>query len=116
MLYLVHFDKPYKHAQHYLGFTEDGESPEESVVRRADRHRAGRGSRLLQVVAEAGISFRVVRTWPGLTRDDERRMKRSGTRNPKRCPICNTKPRTAAKLYLPEWGMTKAEFDAWIAA
>jgi predicted GIY-YIG superfamily endonuclease len=37
VVYLLHFDRPYKRARHYLGFAED-------LERRLELHRAGRGS------------------------------------------------------------------------
>lgn len=39
----------------------------------------------MRAVLEAGIAFKVVRTWPG-GRDQERRMKVGG--NSWRCPVC----------------------------
>ena len=87
-IYLVHFWEPFKHAQHYLGFTADGEDVLESVEKRLDRHRSGRGSVLLRHVSEAGIKFSVVRVWPGLSRNAERSLK--NRRDNKRiCPVCN---------------------------
>ena len=57
-VYLLHFERPYKHARHYLGFAED-------LERRLELHRAGRGARLVEVVVAAGIGFQLVRTWEG---------------------------------------------------
>ncbi len=57
-VYLLHFDKPLKHARHYLGYAAD-------VDERLERHRAGNGSRLMEVVTQAGISWQLVRTWSG---------------------------------------------------
>ncbi len=57
-VYLIHLDQPFKHAQHYLGSTSNLEA------RLAD-HLAGNGSNFLKHVAAAGITWRVVRTWPG---------------------------------------------------
>lgn len=79
-IYLLHFERPYKHARHYLGYTR-----RETVDERLERHRSKRGARLLKVIIEAGISFELVRTWEG-TRKDERRMK--GRRSRVYCPIC----------------------------
>ncbi len=70
MVYLIHFDKPYRHAKHYIGYTE-----EEDVSHRLERHRKGNGARLLQVVVEAGIAFSVVKIWKGLDRETERKIK-----------------------------------------
>jgi predicted GIY-YIG superfamily endonuclease len=81
-VYLIHFAQPYGHAQHYLGFALD-------IKRRVERHRAGHGARLLEVVHEAGISFDLVRTWPGATRWDERRLK-SWHQARQLCPVCQS--------------------------
>lgn len=81
MIYLIHFAKPFKHAKHYMGFT-DGD-----IDARINRHRAGDGSKLLRAVKQAGIGYRVVRTWSG-GRLFERRLKRRKN-TPKLCPICN---------------------------
>lgn len=82
MVYLLHFNQRFKHAGHYLGFCADG-----GLDKRLERHRAGRGARLLEVVTAAGIGFQLARTWPGLSRDDERRMKGRGLAP--LCPICS---------------------------
>jgi predicted GIY-YIG superfamily endonuclease len=55
VVYLVHFDKRYHHARHYVGFSEH-------LGRRMGEHRAGAGSRLLRAVAAAGVPFDVVFT------------------------------------------------------
>lgn len=80
MVYLIHFDRPLGHAQHYIGFTDN-------LQQRLHDHEATcKGSKLLQAVRAAGIHFRVVRTWEG-DRGLERRLK-----NQKKarllCPVC----------------------------
>lgn len=42
-IYLIHFVRPYKHAKHYLGWTQD-------LSARLTAHRTGNGSRLMAVV------------------------------------------------------------------
>ncbi len=79
VVYLVHFTEPYRHARHYTGWTVDLDA------RRAE-HRGGRGARLLQVSAQAGIGWRLARTWEG-SRARERQLKRQGGAS-RRCPIC----------------------------
>jgi len=79
VIYLLHFAKPFKHAKHYMGFTEDLDA-------RIERHRAGDGARLLRVVTDAGIGFEVARTWPG-DRTLERRLKKRKD-DPNLCPVC----------------------------
>ncbi len=80
VIYLLHFDRRYKHAGHYIGWTRDLDS-------RLEEHRAGRGARLLQVCKEAGIGFVLARTWRG-DRNMERRLK-NRKEAPRLCPICN---------------------------
>jgi predicted GIY-YIG superfamily endonuclease len=80
-VYLLHFDRPYYHARHYLGWSTDLD------VRLAD-HAAGQGTRLLQVISAAGIHFTVARTWSG-GRKCERRLK-GQKHGPRLCPLCQT--------------------------
>jgi predicted GIY-YIG superfamily endonuclease len=84
-VYLLHFDKPYKQARHYLGYADDLEA-------RLDRHKAGNGSRLVAVVAAQGIGFTLARTWQG-DRNLERRLKRMKMA-PRLCPICRKAKRS----------------------
>ena len=82
MIYLVHFQRPYKHARHYLGHCEDGQ-----LTRRLDRHLAGNGSRLMRAVALAGIRVTVTRTWEPGGRDQERELKNRHQMHAL-CPMC----------------------------
>lgn len=79
-VYLIHFDTPYKHARHYLGYAED-------LAERIERHRKGNGSRLMQVIGAAGIAWQLVRVWPG-DRKLERQLKNQKNA-PRLCPVCN---------------------------
>lgn len=79
-VYLLHFSERFKHAGHYLGYTEDLEA-------RLAQHRAGNGARLVEVITEAGLDFQVVRTWNG-DRVLERQLKRQKN-GPRLCPLCN---------------------------
>lgn len=78
-IYLIHFDIPYKHARHYLGYTDN-------LVWRLHQHWIGHGARLLQVTHDAGITWRLARTWEG-DRYLERRLKNQHNA-PRLCPIC----------------------------
>lgn len=85
-VYLLHFDRPFRHARHYMGYANDA-----TLHGRIDQHYAatlgdGHHHRLLQHVRAAGISFTLARVWPGATRADERRMKCCG--HARRCPLC----------------------------
>lgn len=81
MIYLLHFDKPYAHAAHYLGFCEEG-----NLEKRLDVHRSGHGARLMEVISAAGINFTLARTWEG-DRNRERQLKKQGGHS-RKCPIC----------------------------
>jgi predicted GIY-YIG superfamily endonuclease len=83
-IYLIHFDTPYKHARHYTGWTTDLDA-------RLQAHREGRGSRLMEVITKAGITWRLVRTWLG-GRDRERAIK-NRHEAPRLCPECSVPPR-----------------------
>ncbi len=85
-VYLLHFDRPYRHARHYLGWAADLDA-------RLGEHAAGRGARLLQVIATAGIGWRLARTWPG-GRAREAQLKKQGGRS-RCCPLCGITPRLA---------------------
>jgi hypothetical protein len=87
-VYLLHLDPAYKHARHYTGYAEPG-----NLQGRLAAHAAGTGARLMQVIKEAGGSFRLARTWPG-GRTRERALK-SRHDAPRLCPICTDHPRPA---------------------
>lgn len=78
-VYLLHLSEPYKHAKHYVGSADDLDA-------RLAQHAAGQGARLLEVVASAGITWQLARTWPG-DRQFERQIKRRKDA-PRLCPIC----------------------------
>jgi predicted GIY-YIG superfamily endonuclease len=84
IVYLIHFDAPYKHARHYIGFTFN------KLEQRIASHRNGTGARLMKVVTLAGITWCVVaRTWENQTRSFERRLKRR-KHSALLCPKCRT--------------------------
>jgi len=78
-VYLLHFDSPYKHARHYVGYTKD-------LTARLEAHASGQGARPMQVDIEAGITFRLARTWRGMRRDERRLKDRKNA--PRECPLC----------------------------
>ena len=83
IIYLLHFDQPYKHARHYMGWAMD----QEHLEARLDRHRRGKSKvALMRAVANARIGFRVARTWEG-TLDRERQLKK-WKMTPRLCPLC----------------------------
>lgn len=88
MVYLIHFDKPLAHAQHYIGFAEN------NLEQRISRHRSGAGAKLLRAANIAGISWNVVKVWEEGDRNFERSLK-----NKKKtrciCPVCLEKKKVA---------------------
>jgi len=86
-IYLLHFDEPYQHARHYLGWTQN-------LDLRLFDHAGGRGARLLAVVRSAGINWRLARIWEG-TRARERQIKRQGGLS-RSCPMCGVRPGSTA--------------------
>jgi hypothetical protein len=82
-IYVVHFERPYQHAQHYVGWTSN-------LRQRFYRHTSDapvrRGSALMRAVVGAGIAFKVVATWRG-TREEERRVHNEHHVH-RHCPVC----------------------------
>jgi predicted GIY-YIG superfamily endonuclease len=94
VIYLLHFTRPYQHARHYCGWTED-------LIERLCCHASGRGARLMAVIYQAGISFTLVRTCEG-TRRTERAIKNAGGAV-RYCPLCTPHPRNG------HWGLPPAD-------
>ena len=78
-VYLIHFEARLKHAGHYLGYCND-------LGRRMAQHRSGNGARLMEVIAAAGIAWKVVRPWAG-DRAFERWLKRRKNTPRRLCPV-----------------------------
>lgn len=88
-VYLLHFSAPYRHARHYVGWTDD-------LPARLAAHATGHGARLIAVITAAGIGFTVARTVAG-DRHLERAIKNAGGAV-RYCPVCTPKPRNG------KWG------------
>src|SRR5258708_18922453 len=83
-VYLLHFDPPYKHACHYVGFAEPG-----NEVKRIREHRAGTGARLCAVAILAGVKLRWGKGWRNKNRTVERRIKKREFGSIfQMCPVC----------------------------
>jgi len=98
-LYLLHLEPGYKHAKHYLGFTE-----ERDVTRRVNEHLAcgAKASPLIKAALQAGCRVTIARTWTDemATRTRERQIK--NTRHvPDYCPICRERRRHPDQAHLP---------------
>ena len=74
VIYMLHFDRPYRHARHYVGWTAD-------LLDRLDQHAAGHGARLVAVIWHAGIGFTLIRICEG-TRAHRTRHQERGRRGP----------------------------------
>jgi len=99
-VYLIHFEQPYWHAQHYLGTAAD-------LAARIAEHQAGTGAKLLAAVNRAGIQWSVVRTWPGSYAQEKALKRRHNGRD--LCPVCNP-PRLRAPIPLSEQHFDKLDF------
>ena len=87
--YLLHFDRPYQHAKHYLGSCQD-------LERRLTHVAKASGARLLEVVQAVGIGWQLARTWCG-GKQRERQLKKQGGAS-RCCPICKEARRAAHHL------------------
>jgi predicted GIY-YIG superfamily endonuclease len=81
-VYLLHADRshPVYGWQHYIGWSRN-------IDQRLADHRRGSGSRVTREWRRAGIAFRVVGTWPGVSQGAERRLQQVKGRN--LCPVCS---------------------------
>ena len=79
-LYLIHFDKPVAHAQHYLGYTTD-------LDKRFKRHAKLDGARLVRAAIQNGAECTVVRLWRNADKNFERKLKNRKNHRAL-CPIC----------------------------
>lgn len=79
-VYLLHFERPYKHAKHYIGWSPN-------VEERIQKHKEGKGAGLTRALKEAGIGFIVAWVWWGEGHSFERDL--HDRKNSKRfCPTC----------------------------
>ena len=80
IVYLLHFDRSYRHARHYIGWTRN-------LEQRLAEHRAGRGSPLIAAAIADGIDFQLAAIWQG-DRHAERRLHRQKNTRARLCSIC----------------------------
>lgn len=81
VVYLLHFAEPFKHARHYVGYSE-------LLAQRLAHHRRGTGARLMAAVSAAGIEVTVARVWRGADRTFERRV-HNRKQSAQLCPMCS---------------------------
>jgi hypothetical protein len=101
-------------------FAESSGAEGSGLLKRLGEHQHGRGARLVEVITQAGITFRLARVWPGVTRARERQLKNQGGAS-RRCPICLDQPATpgqrhdqAAQAAVPTRGTTPSQARAFL--
>lgn len=89
MVYILHFDKPFKHARHYVGYCEDSRFED-----RMNEHRKAKwADSYMGKVNAQGIRWKVARVIPNGDENLERRIKFIWKRTAALCPCCTDKPR-----------------------
>ena len=83
-VYLLHFDKPLCHAQHYIGWSKY--HPEKKNGR-IHHHRTGNGSRLTKAIKNLNIGFTVAKIWGNADHKFEYDLKKKKCAR-LFCPIC----------------------------
>lgn len=80
LVYLIHFDRPLKHALHYVGCTEN-------PARRFWDHATGNGAAILRACLKVKIDWTIVRMWTGNYAMEGALKARKNSRL--YCPLCN---------------------------
>jgi len=83
MVYLLHFDRPFGHARHYLGTRVDADA----VARLNQGVYTIQTPALLVAASMAGVSFTVARVWHDGDEQRARSLRACGGRS-RFCPIC----------------------------
>lgn len=91
--YLIHFEQPFGHAEHYLGYAKNMYN----LALRIKHHRDGNGANLMRHVGKAGIDWHVVRIWPNGDQTFERSLKVTNVK--RNCPECYPQNRRAHRYY-----------------
>ncbi len=81
--YLLHFETPFHHARHYVGWSSN-------IALRIQGHERGNSAKLIHAISVAGIRFQVVRLWIDTDRAYERRL-HNRHNSPRLCPVCSGK-------------------------
>lgn len=79
-VYLLHFTPPYRHAKHYIGYSDN-------IPARIERHKNGNGNPLVRAAIDAGCNVVLARVWEGEGRTFERHLKNAHNAS-RFCPIC----------------------------
>jgi len=80
-VYLIHFDRKYHHAEHYIGYSK-------CLPDRIEHHKHNTGAKLLKAINQADITWNVVRTWRVDGQGFERQLKNQ-KHSARFCPVCN---------------------------
>lgn len=95
VVYMLHFEPGIpvagnRFARHYIGWTTD-------VERRFAQHVSGQGSPLVAAAVARGAQVELARTWVGVDRFFERRLKNLHAAT-HYCPVCSVRPREMAAV------------------
>lgn len=91
MLYLLHFSPRYRHAGHYLGYTDN-------LPQRFAMHLKGRGSPLVKAAIANGSRVILVRIWAE-DGNAEQEIKRVVGSRARLCPVCNPRAQSVMAVY-----------------
>jgi predicted GIY-YIG superfamily endonuclease len=81
-IYLIHFDQPHYHAQHYLGATTD-------LRNRIHAHANGHGAALMTAIMDLQIPWQLAKVWTSSRAYDGERAAKDQHNGPAYCPICH---------------------------
>ena len=92
VIYMLHFDQPYKHARHYVGWTDD-------LLDRLDTHARGHGARLVAVIGTPGSAS----PWSASARAPaaSNAPSRTQAEQVRYCPACTPHPRNGRWSAMP---------------
>jgi len=79
-VYLLHFERPFGHARHYIGFSTLVDARLEDQLR-------GSGANLVRRVIDAGIPVLLAREWVNVDQVFEYQLKNRGGAT-RWCPLC----------------------------
>lgn len=85
-LYLLHFQEPYRHARHYLGYAV-GTGRGRAYARAQAAGRLTGAHELVMAVQAAGIEITVADVWVGAGRRERAMLRRSHNLS-RHCPLC----------------------------
>jgi len=71
-VYLIHFDKKFHHARHYIGWSKEYPLNKGG---RLEAHKKGNGAKILRALVQRNIGFRIVQIWHDQDGFYERKLK-----------------------------------------